>query len=132
MNALVLERRIAFAIAVLTALSGIALVFAPPKLLALLTVLPPDTADLHLFAIVGMFMAVVGGLLGHALHRPLALPTVLPWSTLQKFLAAVFVAWGIWRGVLGPLGWPIAAIDFATALLFLDLRRRLASTRPTR
>lgn len=129
MNLLVLERRIAFFIAVLTALSGVALIVAPPSLLALLTVSPPDAADRHLFAIVGMFMAVVGGLLGHALQRPLALPTLLPWSTLQKFLAAVFVAWGIWRGVLGPLGWPIAVIDFSTALLFLDLRRRLASTR---
>lgn len=129
MNVLVLERRLALFIAVLTALSGIALIVVPPSLLALLTVAPPDAADRHLFAIVGMFMAVVGGLLGHALHRPLALPTLLPWSTLQKFLAAVFVAWGIWRGVLGPLGWPIAAIDFATALLFLDLRRRLAFTR---
>jgi hypothetical protein len=125
MNVLALERRITVAIAWLTALSGIALVFVPPKLLALLTTQPPDATDVHLFAIVGIFMAVVGGLLASAMRRPHALATVLPWSTLQKFLAAAFVAWGIMRGVLSPLGWPIAAIDFASGLLFLDLRRRL-------
>ena len=123
MNTLLLERKAATFIAVVTVLTGGSQMVMPAALLPLLGV-PPTPAAAQLFATVGMFMVLFGGALLHAQHTPAALPLVLLWAALQKLGAAALVAWGVSRGVFAPLALAVAAFDFASGLLFLDLRRR--------
>lgn len=124
MDALLLERRAAAAIAGITVLTGAAQMVAGGPLLSLIALSPPDLAAAHLFATVGMFMVLFGGALLHAQRRREALDVVLLWSSLQKLLAAALVAWGVGRGVFGSPALLVAGFDFASGLLFLDLRRR--------
>lgn len=126
-----LERRAVAGIAAVTVATGAAQVAVAPQLLAIIaTPAASQAAPLasHLFATVGMFMVLFGGATLHALWRPGALQVVLRvvllWGCLQKLLAAVLVAWGVARGVFAPLALAVAAFDFASGLLYLDLRRR--------
>jgi len=65
-----------------------------------------------------------GGAVLHAQARPQALSVVLLWAALQKIAASLLVGWGTRRGVFAPLALLVAGFDFASGLLFLDLRRR--------
>ena len=78
----------------------------------------------HFFRIVGMFMVLFGGALLHAQRRREALALVLLWASWQKLLAAALVGWGVGRGVFASPALLVAGFDFASGLLFLDLRRR--------
>ncbi len=119
-----LERRASAAIAVITILTGAAQLLAGEFLLGLIAVGPAPRVGAHLFATVGMFMVLFGGALLHAQRQTSALPVVLLWAALQKLLAAALVAWGVGRGAFVPLALAVAAFDFASGWLFLDLRRR--------
>lgn len=123
MDLLSLECRAVAAIAAITMLTGAAEMAAGAPLLALIAT-SPTPLDTHLFATVGMFMVLFGGATLHAQRRREALPVVLLWGSLQKLLAAVLVAWGVARGAFVPLALAVAAFDFASGLLYLDLRRR--------
>lgn len=123
MDALTIERRAVGAIAAITILTGAAQLALPAPLLRLLQV-EPRTDAAHLFATVGMFMIVMGGAVLHAQAKRGALPVVLFWAALQKLGASLLVALGVRRGVFAELALVVAAFDFASGLLFLDLRRR--------
>lgn len=125
MELLTLERRAVAAIAAITVLTGASQMAAGALLLAWIAPAPSLTAA-HLFATVGMFMVLFGAATLHAQRRREALPLVLLWGCLQKLLASVLVAWGVGRGVFAPLALLVAAFDFASGLLYLDLRRREA------
>lgn len=124
MDALLLERRAATAIAGITILTGAAQMLAGGPLLALIARSAPDLAGAHLFATVGMFMVLFGGVLLHAQSRREALAVVLLWAALQKLGAAALVGWGVERGVFEAPALLVAGFDFASGLLLLDLRRR--------
>jgi hypothetical protein len=119
----ILERRAVACIAGITVMTGAAQMAMPATLLALVA-LSEEALASHLFATVGMFMVLFGAATLHALRRPVALSVVLLWSCLQKLLAAVLVAYGVARGVFVPPALAIAAFDFVSGLLYLDLRRR--------
>ncbi len=125
MDLLTLERRAVAAIAAITALTGASQMAAAGLLLAWIAPSPSPTAA-HLFATVGMFMLLFGAATLHAQRRREALALVLLWGCLQKLLASVLVAWGVGRGVFVPLALLVAAFDFASGLLYWDLRRREA------
>lgn len=124
MDLLTLERRAVTAIAWITVLTGAAQWVAGAPLLSLIAALPPSVTSAHLFSTVGMFMVLSGGITLHAQRRRAALPVVLWWSSAQKLLAAAFVVWGVGRGAFLPLALLVAVFDFASGLLYLDLRRR--------
>ena len=130
MDLLTLERRAVTVIAWITVLTGAAQWVAGAPLLSLIAPLSPGVTSVtnvtgaHLFSTVGMFMVLLGGITLHAQHRRAALPVVLWWSSAQKLLAAAFVAWGVGRGAFLPIALLVAAFDFASGLLYLDLRRR--------
>ncbi|ROH87190.1 hypothetical protein ED236_05825 [Pseudomethylobacillus aquaticus] len=128
MKLIALERCLTAWISWLTALTGAAQMLVPSLLLPLLGITATAEAA-HLFVTVGMFMVLFGGALVHALRVPGALPLVLYWSAWQKLGAAVLVGLGVWLEVFAPVAWLVAAFDFATAVLYLDLGRRLALAR---
>jgi hypothetical protein len=127
MDLLTLERRAVTVIAWITVLTGASQWVAGAPLLSLIAPLLPGVTNVtgaHLFSTVGMFMVLSGGITLHAQRCRAALPVVLWWSSAQKLLAAAFVVWGVGRGAFLPIALLVAAFDFASGLLYLDLRRR--------
>jgi len=123
MDLLRVERSAVSAIAAVTAFTGAAQMAAGEPMLSLIAPTPPAVAS-HLFATVGMFMLLFGGATLHAQRCREALPVVLLWSSVQKLLAAALVASGVVRGVFTPVVLAVAAFDFVSGLIYLDLRRR--------
>lgn len=121
-------RLVLVVIAVMTALSGIGQLLLPGTVLDILGAESTPTSR-HFFAIVGMFMAVVGGLSLHALLETIVPPYVVLWAGLQKFGAFAAVAVGVGRDLFGGLALLVAVFDLVTALLFAMLWVRLR--RPT-
>ena len=84
----------------------------------------------QLFATLGMFMIVVGGLVAQVLRRPLPDPDVLMWGGLQKLGAFVAVLIAVVHGVFSSIAMAVATFDLLTgvlmALLWVDVRRRTA------
>ncbi|MEV0485432.1 hypothetical protein AB0I69_33090 [Streptomyces sp. NPDC050508] len=111
-------------VAAVTVLSGVVQLVAPGLILGLLSA-DSTTTTRHLFATVGMFMAVVGGLLAHALVTAAPPPYLLQWAGAQKFCAFVLVGVGVARGLFGPSALLVAVFDLATAVLCWLMWRRL-------
>jgi hypothetical protein len=101
-------------IGALTVVSGAVQLVAPGFVLGLLSAETSATAE-HLFATVGMFMVVVGGLLVHALLSSTLPAYVLLWAGAQKFGAFALVGAGVLRDVFAPLALLVALFDLATA-----------------
>jgi hypothetical protein len=116
-------------IAFITVFTGLAQLAAPSLLLPFIAPSAQRTAW-QLFATVGMFMALFGGMLVHALRsvQKYALHVVLPWSAAQKIGASVLVAWGVWQSVFLPIALLVAAFDLLSGIIFLDLHRRMRIT----
>lgn len=86
----------------------------------------------HLFAIIGMFMAVVGALVGHALLRPPDAERdriVLLWGAVQKAGAFVAVSIGVVQDVFGSLAVLVALNDLASAVVLTWYRQRTPDVR---
>jgi hypothetical protein len=118
------ERLALRAISVTTIASGATQALAPGVLLGALGV-EESPATRQLFATIGMFMVIVGGILLGASGRRAQTPAI-GWCATQKLGAAGAVAVGVRRGVFSPLALGVAAFDFASGLLALDYRRRLS------
>jgi hypothetical protein len=120
------ERRALEAVAWLTVASG-ALQAVVPRLTLDRLSPRPDPLGTHMFATVGMFMTVSGGVLAASLHLPAASRKgPLAWCAAQKIGAAVAVAIGVRRRILSPLALAVASFDLASGLITLDYRRRSA------
>jgi len=117
-------RAVLAAIAVVTVVSGAVQIPFGGTVLELLGA-EPTTAARQLFATVGMFMVVVGGLLLHTLLRPQPAAEVLLWSGVQKAGACAAVAVGVVNGVFAPVALAVAVFDLATAALCLIYLRRI-------
>jgi hypothetical protein len=123
------ELKFTESIAFITILTGLAQLAAPALLLPLIAPTVGRTGW-QLFATVGMFMALFGGMLLHALHsaQKNALQVVLPWSAAQKIGASALVAWGVWHSVFFPIALLVASFDLLSGIIFIDLHRRLRIT----
>jgi len=117
-------RRALSAIAVITVASGVTQAVAPGAVLAPLKV-ENSPATRQLFATIGMFMAIVGGLLFDALRAPAPAGDVVLWTGAQKLGAAGAVALGVRRSVFSPRALLVASFDLASGMLALDYWRRL-------
>lgn len=78
----------------------------------------------HFFAIVGMFMAVVGGVTLHSLYTGRAMAMVVGWGSVQKFGASLAVGIGVARDVFGPLALAVAGFDALSFVVMAVLARR--------
>ncbi|MFF3249300.1 hypothetical protein ACFYWY_37595 [Streptomyces sp. NPDC002870] len=94
-------------IGAVTVLTGVCQLIAPGPILDLLSVDSTATSR-HLFATVGMFMIIIGGLLIQGLLSATPPPYLLFWAGLQKFGAFALVGIGVARDLFGPLAllWP--------------------------
>lgn len=117
-------RTVLLVIGALTFLSGLGQLLLPGFVLDRLGAESTNTTQ-HFFAIVGMFMVIVGGLLVNGLLRPPTPAYVLMWAGLQKFGAFVAVALAVWRGLFSSEALLIAFFDLATAVLCAVMWRRL-------
>ncbi len=98
------------AIAVITVISGAVQIVWPGAELRMLAVeLTPATA--HLFATVGMFMVLFGGVLAHSLLGAAADPVVVFWAGWQKLGASAAVGLGVMHHIFSPLALLVAAFD---------------------
>jgi hypothetical protein len=86
-----------------------------------------DSATKQLFATIGMFMFLFGGMMIHALYHEDDNRVVVIWSAFQKFGASVAVGIGIMKGVFLPIAGMVAAFDFVSGILFLVYLRSLKS-----
>jgi hypothetical protein len=113
-------------IAGITVVTGFAQMIAPALMLTFVGARADGPAP-HLFATIGMFMALFGGsVLQAELGSGPAGPVPL-WATLQKVGAAALVAVGVARGVFGAIALAVAAFDALSAVwmaaYFLQKRR---------
>ena len=113
-----------WAIAVGTFFSGLLLIVLQEWILDLLSA-PTTTSDRLFFAIIGMFMAIVGGTLTQDLlrqpHR-----FVVGWSALQKAGASAAMSLAVALSVFSYYGIILAGFDFCSALLAVGYWLRLA------
>ena len=105
-----------FVIAAGTFLSGLFLVVAQRLVLDLLSA-PTDTSDRLFFGIIGMFMAVVGGVLTQTLLQPRPSRLVVGWSALQKLGASAAMSLAVALDVFSNYGLALAVFDFCSGLL---------------
>lgn len=117
------------AIAALTVLSGLLQLVKPQWVLAIVGADITPTSK-HFFGIVGMFMALFGGMLWQALaaKRPQPLPVF--WCGLQKLGATVAVGLGVSRDLFSWLALGVAGFDlFSCILIFIywvTIRERIS------
>ncbi len=108
--------KILLLIAAVTAIGGLLQMLLPG---VALHILEGDTgaSSRRFFAIVGMFMLIVGGLLWQAVRQGRGLDLVCFWSMLQKFGATFFVTLSVFSGLLSTLALPVAAFDLLSGLV---------------
>lgn len=113
-------------IAGVTVVSGLFQVVLPGFVLDVLGASSTPTTR-HFFAIVGMFMAVIGALTLQALVAGPAPSYVIGWAALQKLAAFVAVTVGVVHDLFSMIALPVALFDLLTAVLAALLWRRLRS-----
>ncbi|WP_416307905.1 hypothetical protein [Neptunicella sp. SCSIO 80796] len=105
-------------IAVATVISGLVQMLKPAFILDIISG-EQSAANLHSFAIVGMFMLLFGGLMLHALFSHQHHPVAVFWSGLQKLGAFAAVGLGVMNGVFASIAWAVALFDLASGILIL-------------
>ncbi|MBT1686012.1 patatin [Dawidia soli] len=105
-------------ISLATIVSGLMQVVAPAFVLGVIgAAITPATA--HFFAIVGMFMALFGGLMLHTVYSARTAPVAIVWCALQKLGACVAVGLGILHGIFSWMAAGVALFDLLSGVLFL-------------
>jgi hypothetical protein len=117
-------RLILVAIAVITVVSGLTQIVAPGFVLDRLSV-DNTEATRQLFATVGMFMVLFGGMLIQALLDRAEHPIVVFWAALQKLGASAAVGIGVARGVFSGVALLVAGFDLLSGALGLAFWRRI-------
>lgn len=111
-------------IAVLTIFSGMTQVIAPAFVLNFVGA-EIDPSMKQLFATIGMFMALFGGLMIHTLYSVQANGAAVLWCALQKFGASIAVFIGIAHHIFSPVAALVASFDFLSGILiFIFYRMR--------
>jgi hypothetical protein len=111
-------------IAIATAVSGLLQMVIPTLVLGIIKG-DMAPANLHSFAIVGMFMLLFGGMMMNAMLSHAHHPIAVFWSALQKFGAFVAVAIGVLNDLFAPIAWLVALFDLASSLLFFIYWRKI-------
>ena len=116
-------RLIILLISIATLFSGAMQVVAPAFVLNFVGA-EIDTNTKQLFATIGMFMFMFGGMMVHALYHEDNNRVVVIWSGLQKLGASVAVFVGIFNGTFILLAAGVAVFDLLSGLLFFYYLRK--------
>lgn len=105
-------------ISVLTMISGLTQVIMPGFVL---NVIGAEISDIskHLFGIVGMFMALFGGLMLHTVYQTHTSRTAVFWCAMQKLGAFVAVSLGVYNELFSWMAMGVAVFDLISGILFL-------------
>jgi hypothetical protein len=117
-------RVIIILIAILTIISGLVQLISPSFILKFIGG-EINTTTNHLFAIVGMFMFLFGGLLLHSLYSIYNSKVVVLWCALQKLGAAIAVFLAIEKNLFSPIAALVAGFDLLSAILFFIYYRSI-------
>jgi hypothetical protein len=117
-------RLVVAGIAVITVATGATQIVAAGFVLGLLSAESTE-ATRHLFATVGMFMVLFGGLLIQALLDRGEHPMVVWWASLQKLGASAAVLVGVVRGVFAVVALAVAGFDLLSGVLGMALWNRI-------
>lgn len=110
-------RVILLLISLTTLLSGLIQIIVPAFVLNFVGA-PIDTASKQLFATIGMFMFLFGGMMVHVLYNENDNRVAVIWSGFQKLGASAAVFVGIYKGVFVPLAAGVAVFDLLSGILF--------------
>lgn len=110
--------RILVAIGGITLFSGLGQLLMPGVVLRIVGAAVLPTTQ-HFFAIVGMFMALFGGMMLHALLTARHHRVVLLWVALQKLGAFGAVTLGVSNDIFSPLAMGVAFFDLISGVLIL-------------
>lgn len=103
-------------ISIITIFSGLTQLIAPGFVLNIIgSKVTPHTN--HLFAIIGMFMALFGGMLVHAVYSSGLNDAAILWSALQKLGASIAVFIGIYNHLFSGLATGVALFDLLSFFL---------------
>jgi len=120
-------RPILLLISVSTLISGAMQVIVPAYVLNFVGA-AIDLTSKQLFATIGMFMFLFGGMMIHALYHEEDNRVVVIWSAFQKIGASIAVTTGIIKGIFLPVAGLVAAFDFVSGILFFAYLRNLNNT----
>lgn len=105
-------------ISLATILSGLLQMVMPGFVLGLIGANITATSS-HFFAIIGMFMALFGGLMLHAMYSPHPQNPAILWCAFQKLGAFAAVSLGIVTGIFNAMAAGVALFDLFSGMLFL-------------
>jgi len=103
-------------IAVITFISGVVQMIAPAMVLEFIGAEATEYTS-HFFSIIGMFMALFGGLIIHSLYSVQENKAALFWSGLQKIGAALAVGIGVQKGIFAAIALSVAIFDALSGLI---------------
>ena len=115
-------------IAFVTLISGLVQLFAPSFMLDFIGREIPTPSSAHFFAIVGMFMALFGGMVLHAVYSSVTNKQIMLWSGLQKFGAFIAVTIGVFNGLFSILAMSVAIFDLFSGVIFFIYLKGLNSS----
>ncbi|MFO7822336.1 MAG: patatin [Cyclobacterium sp.] len=114
-------------IAFITLISGLVQLITPSTVLNLIGKSANTEEAIHFFAIVGMFMALFGGMVVHAVYSAVTNKQVMLWTAFQKFGAFLAVSIGVFKGLFSLLALSVALFDLFSGIVFLMYLKVLSS-----
>jgi uncharacterized protein YjeT (DUF2065 family) len=118
-------RIINLAIAIITIISGLLQVISPSFVLQMVGgAINPTTCQL--FATIGMFMVMFGGLMVQAVYSEQQNGAAILWGGLQKIGASLAVFVAIFHHLFSPVAALVASFDFISFILLMIYYRNLS------
>ncbi|WP_158799754.1 patatin [Pedobacter sp. L105] len=105
-------------ISIVTLITGVTQILAPAFLLRLLGA-EVSLATIQIFGIIGMFIAIFGGMLIHANLTSSFDSRAILWSSFQKFGASIAIFASICTGLFAPIAALAGAFELISGLFFL-------------
>ncbi|GAB3654192.1 hypothetical protein GCM10028791_24710 [Echinicola sediminis] len=115
---------IVLGISVITIISGLSQVIMPDVVLKIIGAEISPISQ-HLFAIVGMFMALFGSLMVHTVYQTHTSPTAVLWCGMQKLGACIAVSIGVFNGLFSWMAMGVALFDLFSAGIFFYYMKTL-------
>jgi hypothetical protein len=112
-------------IAIITVISGLMQLIAPSFVLGMVGVQINPTTE-QLFATIGMFMIMFGGLMVHATYSIGQNGAAVLWAALQKIGASLAVFIGIFHHLFAPVAALVASFDFVSFILLIIYYRNIS------